>query len=208
MAQEKVILSADDINVADGEESVISVKINFDGEETLCGANFSLQLPDGLLLKGFDTKAAQDAAKASALKKACELDEDAGVWGEDGDMGWVSVKQKTDGGLLFVIIDQDDKTPFETTNGVVININVHAVGDVKGQGKLYAIALTDIENHSVLLNQIADFSFGVNEAGVTVGINEIQAAGNNAPVYNLQGVRVNENAKGLLIRDGKKFIVK
>lgn len=40
------------------------------------------------------------------------------------------------------------------------------------------------------------------------GINEIKADkfDVNAPVYNLAGQRVNANAKGILIQNGKKFI--
>ncbi len=42
------------------------------------------------------------------------------------------------------------------------------------------------------------------------GISEVSSAKANAdaPVYNLAGQRVNKNAKGLLIQNGKKFIVK
>ena len=44
-------------------------------------------------------------------------------------------------------------------------------------------------------------------AGAT-GINEIAAnkANANAPIYNLAGQRVNSNAKGILIQNGKKFV--
>ena len=44
----------------------------------------------------------------------------------------------------------------------------------------------------------------------TNGINEIAAEKTdaNAPVYNLAGQRVSKNAKGILIQNGKKFIVK
>jgi len=45
-------------------------------------------------------------------------------------------------------------------------------------------------------------------AGVQRDINEINAGkfDVNAPVYNLAGQRVNANAKGILIQNGKKFI--
>ena len=44
----------------------------------------------------------------------------------------------------------------------------------------------------------------------STGINEISADKTNAdaPVYNLAGQRMNKNAKGLLIQNGKKFFVK
>ncbi|MFW5611373.1 MAG: nuclease, partial [Prevotella pectinovora] len=45
-------------------------------------------------------------------------------------------------------------------------------------------------------------------SGDPSGINEINADkfDVNAPVYNLAGQRVNANAKGILIQNGKKFI--
>ena len=205
MAQKKVVLTANDIQVANGEEADLVVSMDYETTEDVVGLNFSLYLPDGILLKGFDTKEAQDAGKASALKKACDLGEE-GIWGEDVSTGWFSVKQQADGGLLFAFIDQDDKTPFESTKAPVITINVHAVADVVGTGSITAIALSNDAAVSLDLNNIADVVFGVNET--PVGINEMKWAEATAPTYNLQGVRVSKAAKGLLIRDGKKKFVK
>ena len=44
----------------------------------------------------------------------------------------------------------------------------------------------------------------------TTGINNISAeeANADAPVYNLAGQRVGKNAKGVLIKNGKKYVVK
>ncbi|MDE5996820.1 MAG: hypothetical protein K2G77_01260 [Muribaculaceae bacterium] len=39
-------------------------------------------------------------------------------------------------------------------------------------------------------------------------VNAIEAANENAPIYNMMGVRVNADAKGILIQNGKKFIRK
>ncbi len=39
-------------------------------------------------------------------------------------------------------------------------------------------------------------------------VNGIEAADENAPIYNMMGVRVNADAKGILIQNGKKFIRK
>ena len=43
---------------------------------------------------------------------------------------------------------------------------------------------------------------------VTAGIVNVNAAEENAPMYNLQGVQVDENYKGVVIKNGKKFINK
>lgn len=202
----KTALTVNDIFVANGEETELVVNMDYETTETVVGLNFSLYLPDGILLKGFDTAEAQKAAKASALKKACDLGED-GIWGEDAASGWLSVKQKTDGGLLFVLIDQDDKTEFESTKATAITITVHAVADVADYGQITGISIANEDNVSLDLGNLADVTFGVNQ-GDPVGINDIKSNEANAPIYNLNGVRVNSSAKGLLIQDGKKFMVK
>ena len=205
VAQDKLdVLKVDPITVANGEEAELVINMDYDNAaETVVGLNFSLYLPDGILLKGFDTKEAQDAGKASALKKACDLGED-GIWGEDASTGWLSVKQKADGGLLFVLIDQDDKTPFETTKATAVTVKIHAVADVAATGSITTIGMSNDDNKSIELGNINDVTFAING---TDGINDIKSSDATAPAYNLQGIRVN-NAKGLIIRDGKKMVVK
>ncbi len=215
MAQDLVPITADDITIANGETKDLAVKLNYEleaGAPALCGANFSLYLPDGIILAEYDTKADQDAASAKSLKKNVDVEElTDGAWSaDDADNGYVSVKQKTDGGLLFVLIDQDDKVPFvKTTGATLCTISIKAIADVADTGKIGVQGLTNVNNVSVGMKDGAsifgDCTFGINKE--TVGINEIQTAGSEAPAYNLQGIRVN-NAKGLIIRDGKKMIVK
>jgi hypothetical protein len=205
MAQDKkVALTVDDITIANGETADLVVNMAYETTETVVGLNFSLYLPDGILLDGFASKEEQDGAKASALKKACDLGED-GIWGEDAQKGWLSVKQKTDGGLLFVLIDQDDKTEFESTKAKAVTIKVKAIADVEADGVINNISIANEKNVSLDLGNIEDVTFGVNKSAV--GINDIKSAEATAPAYNLQGIRVN-NAKGLIIRDGKKMVVK
>ena len=56
-----------------------------------------------------------------------------------------------------------------------------------------------------IINELAPIS-----APVPTGINNIttEAADADAPVYNLSGQRVGKNAKGVLIKNGKKYVVK
>ena len=154
----KVVLKVDPITVANGSEAVIKVKMDYTAEKTLVGLSFSLYLPDGILLKGFDTKEAQDAAKASALMKAFDLDVTTGLWGnEEGASGWFYVKRQVDGGFLINIIDQDEKTAFVNTHAPVISVYVHAVADVANvNGTINGITLTDNENNSVEQGNIAE----------------------------------------------------
>lgn len=207
-AQKKVALTAEPITAANGGESVdLIINMDYDTDEEVAGINFDLYLPEGILLNGFDTKEAQDDAKASALKKACSLGDD-GVWGEDAAANWLSVKTKSDGGLLFVLIDQDDKTPFETTKGKVVTVKVHAVADVENAtGSIKNIAISNTSSVSLDLDNIEDYEFTVN-GGESQGINDIKADAAAGKVYTVGGQQVIAPTKGLYIQDGKKVIVK
>ena len=160
----KQVLKVDDVAIKKGETANLVIYMDYETTETVCGINFSLYLPDGILLDGFDTQEAQDAAKASALKKACDLGDD-GVWGEDATSGWLSVKQKTDGGLLFVLIDQDDKTPFVSTKAKVLTIKIKAIDDVSATGTISGIAISSVNNVSLDLDNIANTEFEVGAGG-------------------------------------------
>ena len=216
MAQELTPITASDITMTTGEPVELVVKLNYDldeGADALCGANFSLYLPDGVLLAAFDSKEEQTNAKAKKLNSNCVVEDvENCVWNdEDADDGYVSITPKTDGGLLFIIMDQSkDKTPYtNTTDATLCVISLKAIEDVKGTAKISNQGITNVKNVSVGMkdgvNTFGECEFGINQE--TVGINEIQTADSDAPAYNLQGIRVN-NAKGLIIRDGKKMIVK
>lgn len=213
-AQKLTPITADDLTIANGETKDLVVKLNYEleaGADALCGGNFALYLPDGILLSAFDSKEAQDAATAKKLKGCCTVEVENGVWGSDADDGYVSVKQKTDGGILFVLIDQDDQVPFvKTTDAILCTISLKAIADVTGTAKIAGQGLTNVKSVSVGMKDGAsifeDYDFAIN--GSDQGINDLNAADTTAPAYNLQGVRVNANAKGIIIRDGKKQIVK
>ena len=211
-----VPLTAEDLTIANGETKDLAIKLNYEleeGADALCGSSFSLFLPEGIILGSFADKADQDAASAKNLKKNCVVEEvENQAWGEEADNNYVSIKQKTAGGLLFVIIDQDDKTPFvKTTDVTLCSISLKAIADVKGTAKIYDQAITNVKDKSVgMVNGASifgEYTFAINDSD-SQGINDIQAADATAPAYNLQGVRVNNNAKGVIIREGKKMVVK
>ena len=217
-AQKLTPITADDFTIANGETKDLVVKLNYEleeGADALCGANFSLYLPDGIILGSFDTKEAQDASSAKNLKKNCTVEDvENCVWSEDdADNGFVSITQKADGGLLFIIMDQStDQTPYtKTVDATLCTISLKAVADVTGTAKIGGQGLTNVKSVSVGMKDGAsifgDCEFAIN-GGDGQGINDIFAAESNAPAYNLQGIRVNNAAKGLIIRDGKKQIVK
>lgn len=205
-AQEKKSLIADDITIKAGETAELVIKLDYETTETVSGTNFSISFPEGIVLDQFNSKEEQQACeKKKTFAKSCSIDEEDNPWGEDGDDSFFyDIKAKTDGGLLFILMDSD-QTPFVTTHCKLFTIKLKALQDVEGVGKIYSIGFTNPQSKSLDLGNLADYEFGVNLAS---GINDIKAADATAPAYNLQGVRVNSAAKGVIIRDGKKMVVK
>ena len=203
MAQEQ-FFQASDVALDENGKGTLEVFIDYETTETVVGWNLSLYLPDGVTIA---TKTVYDE----------DLDEDVEVFdvtakGDDYSnsnamANALDVKLKADQkGYLFVCIDQKNKRPMKNTHGKILSVPVVAPSkDFTGEGKINTIGMTSDANISLELGNIADITFQV--GGTTDGINDIQSADATAPAYNLQGIRVN-NAKGLIIRDGKKMVVK
>ena len=161
------VITANAITAVNGGDAVdLVINLDYQTAKKVVGASFTLYLPDGLLLKGFDTPEAQAAGKASALKNACDLGED-GVWSDDADNDWLTITKRSDGGLQFTLIDTSVLTPFESTHSKLITIQVHAVADVQGQAYIKNVSLASKDNASLDKGNLADSNFGVNEATTT-----------------------------------------
>ena len=196
-ADEVSVLKAADIVADENGKAELVIEIDYETTETIVGLNFTITMPEGV---NIDSKKDTNSSRQSA----CTLGD---IWEED--ITYLTIKESADGFYLFNFIDQADKTPLLSTKGEVITIPLKGLPATAATGKIIKIGLSNDKNEGFVTfgggDTIADFEFGIN--GGTVGINDIQSAEATAPAYNLQGVRVN-NAKGLIIRDGKKMIVK
>lgn len=201
-AQNK-IFSADDVIFDESGKANLEVYMDFSGTETIVGWNMSIYLPEGVTL---GTKLVENE-DTGEMEETWDYTAKGNDYSNSAKMANnMDIKEKTDGGYLFTCI-ASDKTPMKNTKGKILTVAlVASTSDCSGDGSIKTIGMSDDKNVSVLLNQIDEVTFKV-DASATVGINEIQTAGSEAPAYNLQGIRVN-NAKGLIIRDGKKMIVK
>ena len=196
-ADEVTILKAADITAdADGKANLV-IEIDYETTETLVGMNFSITLPEGA---DIDSKKATNGSRQSA----CTLGD---IWEED--INYLTIQERKEGGYLFNLIDQGDQTPLLSTKGVVLTVPLKGLPATAASGKIINIGLSNDKSQGFVTfgggDTIANYEFGINAGGD--GINDIQSTETAAPAYNLQGIRVN-NAKGLIIRDGKKTIVK
>lgn len=93
---------------------------------------------------------------------------------------------------------------------------VYGLATVDGQDGFYKAsngktipakcAYLEVENSA---NPAKCFSLG-DHSGSTTGITSVknEAAGNNAPMYNLAGQLVDKGYKGIVIKNGKKIVLK
>ena len=92
------------------------------------------------------------------------------------------------GGLSF------EGEKFTSVDDIKVGDEVVVYGQLKKYGTTY-----ELDKNNVLISKNG-----------TTGINKIasDASAKDAPVYNLSGQRVGKNAKGVLIKNGKKYVVK
>ena len=194
-AQQVTVLTAKDVNFEEGAtQADLVVNMDYTTTEKVVAWGFSLYLPDGISLI---------------------YDEEEEEWlGEVGSINakkvvnkGLSVNEKTDGGYL--IVGYADGNPaMKSTHGDLATITLQGNASIKSNGKISGISISNDLSESLEQGNIAEVEFKINGGAITDGINDIQAVDSNAPAYNLQGMRVNGQAKGLIIRDGKKMVVK
>ena len=205
-AQEKEnFFKASNVALAEDGTGVLEVFIDYETTETVVGWNLSLYLPDEVKIATktvFDEDLEEDVEVFDVTAKGDDYSNSNAM------ANALDIKTKTDGGYLFVCIDQKNQREMKNTNGKILSIPLVASSkDFSGKGSIKNIGMTSAGSVSLELGKIADVEFFIG-AGSSEGINDIHAADTTAPAYNLQGIRVNNAAKGLIIRDGKKMVVK
>lgn len=115
--------------------------------------------------------------------------------------------------------DQDVTSDLKLSDGTITSTTektVYGLATVKGQDGFYRAsngktipakcAYLEVKNSA---NPAKFYSLG-DHSGSTTGITSVknEAAGNNAPMYNLAGQLVGKGYKGIVIKNGKKIVLK
>ena len=189
-------LAAQDVDF-EGTQADLIVSIDYDaeeGEQIGCW-QFKLVLPEGVA-PIYDEDEEEWLGEVSTDTNTKRLAK-----------GGLNINPTADGGYLVFGFDTKGVQEMVSTHGTLCTITLSGSADIKGEGKLATVALSNLKNESVHQGEFEDVTFLVNGGTVSDAINDIKSADTTAPAYNLQGIRVN-NAKGLIIRDGKKMVVK
>lgn len=116
-------------------------------------------------------------------------------------------------------VDAEFDTDLKVSDGSATSsdaVAVYGLATVKGQDGFYkasngktipaTCAYLEVANSA---SSVKCFSLG-DQSGSTTGITSVknEAAGNNAPMYNLAGQLVDKGYKGIVIKNGKKIVLK
>lgn len=195
MAQSGTLSCADVTATAGGETAYL--EIHFDSEDVVAvgGVQFDLVLPEGVTFATYYDEDEEDylddiTFPIAKAKHICDYRPTARGGYQFGVAGDKTVDFRTTTNVLAKI---GLNVPENATNGVydVIIRNI-VLGKKDGSGSV------PVEGE--VLPQLTI-------TGGT-GINGINAADSNAPIYNVAGQRVSKAQKGVFIQNGKKVAVK
>jgi hypothetical protein len=177
-------ITAQNVTIAPGATADLAFSIESNSPAAL--AEFELALPEGLSV---DQK---------------NYDEGA-IW---NDGHGASVKTKKKSGNTYVLVMSQDGEEFTEASGLLITLKLSAAADMaqgEYQIKMEKINLTSLDAKQ--MNTVEEDVIKVTVADPT-GINGLNAAENEIPAYNLAGQKVDKNYKGIVVKSGKKSLVK
>ena len=198
MADNKV--TCNDVTIKAGETAEVTISIT-SAEEGVRGWSFRMKLPDGVSMvydedeEDYVYEFSDRVPKNS--KGAAKVDTNIQGTDEEGVLMVSCLGKKADNVL-------------EGTEGEVMTITIQADANLESavaEAALTNISLSNSDAVSLSVEKTYNFTVTI-EGTVPVGIQEVEAANANAPIYNLGGQRVEKTAKGLYIKNGKKVVVK
>lgn len=118
-----------------------------------------------------------------------------------------SITETTDGGWLILCYDPSKPTEIKDTNGVLATITLQATDDYYGSNvaTIKEVAVSESDNTQTYME--GEVTFLIAEAS-TVSIRSVCGNDANAPIYNLNGQRLNKHNRGINIVNGQKVVKK
>ena len=211
--EKKVVMTGEDVNLTKNGQADLVINMDYETDVDVIGWNLYLVLPDGIDL-AYDTDEEDYVYTVSTALHKKALRKGFGITVTEGEYRADALNRAglTTGKVyMLYIIDTANMTPMTSTKGELLSIALNADETAYDASKGYIVnvALTDASNNSLDLGNIADTEFDIKvEGGIPTGINNINAAAEKAPVYNLGGQRVVNPAKGIFVKKGKKVVKK
>ena len=186
MAQQ---LSAEQVNITDGEGELT---VAFESDRDVTGIQFTIALPEGITIKKNGRKYDSDILDANV------------------DNYELKIKDGADASQKIVLISRIDNTVPIVANGDLMYFTLVAADGAKsGYGTISGQVFSN-KGAVYKDKEFADVQIGiqVGEDPLPTGINSLNVEDNNEPAFNLAGQQVGKNYKGIVVKNGKKTLVK
>jgi hypothetical protein len=188
-AQSVVFTFDENVDIEAGQTAEVNVSFTTDGIPSVAGWQINLYLPEGLEIY-FDEEEEEYAIELSSLHKKKHS---------------VDVQSNKDGSKLLLMSAGTSTVDMTATSGDLCTITLKA-SDTFAGGTAQAKGMAVADNTGKQYNA-EDVSFTVTEKNAT-GINSLNVEDSNEPAFNLAGQQVGKNYKGIVVKNGKKAIVK
>jgi hypothetical protein len=186
---EGAFIAAKDITIEKGKTAELAFTIN--AETPAAIAEFKLSLPTGISIL-FDEE--ED-------DYVYELGKDMTVKTHSATI------KKQDTGAFYVLVSNSSGKEFKAATGTYLTVTLTADDNAEsGDGVMREIILGDI--NAKQMNTMTEFKFAITVDGTPTGIDNIEADNSDAAAFNMAGQKVNKGYKGIIIKNGKKMMVK
>ncbi|MBO4718333.1 MAG: hypothetical protein J5658_00535 [Prevotella sp.] len=184
-------LSADKVEIAEGATEAELV-VNFESDVDVTGLQFTLTLPEGITVK--------KTGRAYAFSYPAES--------TDYNYKAPDFKVKDDG-LIVIMQRYDSSCPaLESPIGLISFTLSVAEGAKSGMATISDQVFTNKGTNYKGPFEAVQFAIQIGDDDPTTGINGLNAEESNEPAFNLAGQQVGKNYKGIVVKNGKKAIVK
>ena len=181
-------ITASDVSIAAGGTADVTFTITSESKAAL--AEFDLVLPEGITI-------------------AYDEDNEDYVYAKGADMtnnNHVVNISKKESGAFYVLVYHSKGNEFKAATGDYLTITLQADATaVSGTATMKKVLL--VAKDESKMNTVDETTFAITVGG-TDGINGINAAENDGAAYNLAGQKVGKNYKGIIVKNGKKTLVK
>lgn len=185
----QVSMSFSDVTIKAGETAELAV--TFESSVVPAGWQMYLYLPTGIEI-------AYDVLEEEYLIE--KSDSHAKKHG-------IEVTKTSDGAMMLVMSGGTKTYEMSASDGDLCTITLQAADTFQGSAEATVKKIAFADKDGKQYNMEGDATFTITEENAT-GINSLNAEDSNEPAFNLAGQKVSKNYKGIIVKNGKKNLVK
>ena len=196
---QSVSMTFSDVEFAEGATSA-ELNVTFattDITETLAGWQMTLYLPNGIEIPLVYDEDTEEDVPAIALDTENTHKKSHSA----------TLNATKDGGSLILVSGGLKTVEMKATSGALCKITLQNDGTFTGTANVEVKGIAVAGKSGTQYNG-ADASFTITAGGEETGINSLNVEDSNEPAFNLAGQQVGKNYKGIVVKNGKKAIVK